>query len=108
MDSLDNPIWSALCTKHKSLAQSDTNDLVRIYPRDMLPMAGLKNLDPDSFKALSSMLEDGRRLGICVVKEPDIPKDFKIVMQFDTAQMVRYKAPEFFESKCTDSGKLIF
>jgi ribosomal protein S18 acetylase RimI-like enzyme len=103
MDSLDNPIWSALCTKHKSLAQSDTNDLVRIYPRDMLPMAGLKNLDPDSFKALSSMLEDGRRLGICVVKEPDIPKDFKIVMQFDTTQMVRYKAPEFFESKCTDS-----
>lgn len=102
MDSLDNPIWSALSTKHKSLAQSDANDLVRIYPRDMLPMAGLKNLDPDSFQALSSMLEDGRRLGICVAKEPDIPKDFKIVMQFDTAQMVRYNAPQLFESKYSD------
>ncbi len=102
MDSLDNPIWSALSTNHKSLATNDANDLVRIYPRDLLPMAGLKDLNQESFQVLSSMLEDGRRLGICVSEKPEIPDYFKIVMQFDTAQMIRYKAPELFESKFDD------
>jgi predicted GNAT family acetyltransferase len=103
MDSLDNPIWSALSSKHQSLAESDERDLVRIYPRDMLPMAGLKKLDQESFQALSSMLEDGRRLGICVTEKPELPEDLKVIMQFETAQMVRYSPPELFETKNTDT-----
>ncbi|MBP7861581.1 GNAT family N-acetyltransferase [bacterium] len=99
---LDNPIWNALNTRHLNLALSDPGNLVRVYPRDMLPMAGLKKLDKECAQTLSSMLEDGRRLGICVSQVPELPDDLKIVMQFDTAQMIRKNPPEFFQSKITD------
>lgn len=84
---LDNPIWHALNTNQANLAEGD--NLARIYPRDMLPMAGLKEPDNKSFAALSSMSEPGKRFGLCLPDKIQLPDDWKLCMQFDTAQMVR-------------------
>lgn len=102
-DILDNPIWNALNTRHQSLASLDDSNSVRIYPRDMLPMAGLVRADQKSLSSLCSMLEKGRRVGLCVPEAPELPEQLKKLMQFDTAQMIRLKPPIDFDSKCLDS-----
>lgn len=99
---LDNPIWSALNTRHQSLAQCHYSNRAKIYPRDMLPMAGVDKFDQESFAFLSSMLEPGRRIGLCVAEAPALPFYLKKVVQFDTAQMIRLNSPVEFESKCVD------
>jgi len=102
---MDNPIWSALSTRHESLAQSDSSHRVKLYPRDMLPMAGLKTFDDETLEIFSSMLESGRRIGLCLAQAPEIlasAKNLKVVMQFDTAQMVRENPLTDFKSKCLD------
>lgn len=102
LDILDNPIWNALKTRHQHLASSDDSDLVRLYPRDMLPMASLKNFEPEGLDVLCSMLESRRRIGLCVPIAPVLPPELKIIMQFDTAQMIRSAPPVDFNSKCAD------
>ncbi len=90
---LDNPIWNALNSNQANLASG--NNLARIYPRDMLPMAGLAKPDKESFAALSDLAEPGRKFGICLRDDSFInklPSDWKIYMQFDTAQMIRIKS----------------
>ncbi|MDX2108130.1 MAG: GNAT family N-acetyltransferase [Candidatus Melainabacteria bacterium] len=102
LEVLDNPIWNALCTRHHSLASCDDLNLVRLYPRDMLPMAGLKNFEPEAISSFCSMLESKRRIGLCVPVAPVLPPELKVVMQFDTAQMIRQIPPFEFSSICVE------
>lgn len=102
LEVLDNPIWNALNTRHQSLASCDQSNLVRFYPRVMLPMAGLKNFEPDAIASFCSMLESKRRIGLCVPVAPVLPSELKLVMQFDTAQMIRERPPIEFSTQCVD------
>lgn len=99
---LDNPIWHALSGNQANLSTGD--DLAKFYPRDMLPMAGMKNTEKESFEALAKLCEPGKKFGICLLHDVKLPElnKWKIHLQFDTAQMVRDKKAADTVSDITD------
>lgn len=57
MSELDNPIWSSLCTRHRSLAQR-VGDVAR-YPPDFAPFAGVAHVDVDATEDMAALVAPG-------------------------------------------------
>ncbi len=57
---LDRPIWTALTTRHATLALGDT--LARRYPADISPFAATENDSPESLAALSTLAASGKTM----------------------------------------------
>ncbi|MCH2994040.1 hypothetical protein K3W78_14765, partial [Listeria monocytogenes] len=51
---LDRPIWSALTTRQRELAESDT--AARRFPLAIAPFADMVDMSPQSFAALGALL----------------------------------------------------
>lgn len=51
---LDRPIWSALTTSHRHLAEGGPQ--ARRYPVDMTPFADMVDMSPASFAALGELM----------------------------------------------------
>jgi predicted GNAT family acetyltransferase len=84
---LDNPIWSALRTGNKNLAQGTEN--VKYYPFDVAPFAGLKENISENFKMLYDITPvDADIFGIVTTTETNIPEPWSIVHCTPLLQMV--------------------
>jgi RimJ/RimL family protein N-acetyltransferase len=83
---LDNPIWSALTTRHRNLAEGQGP--ARRYPPEVAPFAGLRDFSAASFEALGllSSLEDP--IALVLPKEVPLPDRFTVQLARAIDQMV--------------------
>lgn len=83
---LDNPVWNALITGNKDLSQGD--DGVRLYPADVAPFAGLKEISTGNFELLYERVPPERVVAVVTAKDILIPDNWKIIHRTQLFQMV--------------------
>jgi ribosomal protein S18 acetylase RimI-like enzyme len=83
---LDRPIWSALTTSQKHLAEGGPRALR--YPEDMTPFADMVDMSAASFAALADLMS-GSQVAALFTPEPVIvPAGFKVVLAETGEQMI--------------------
>lgn len=83
---LDHPIWSALTTRQRDLAEG--GDLARRYPVAMTPFADMVDTSPKAFAALGALMSD-QDIAVLFTPEPvEVPAAFKVVLAKPGEQMV--------------------
>jgi predicted GNAT family acetyltransferase len=87
---LDNPVWSALSTTHKSLAEG--GELAKRYPVDVAPFAGTRDQSAESYHSLGQLLGPGETAALPLVTMPVLPPGWTVVHRVESAQMV-WNAP---------------
>ena len=86
MHPLDRPIWSALTTRQKYLAEGSA--CARRFPPAIGPFADLADMSPQSFAELGALMSGSE---ISVLFTPDAvtaPDDFKILLADTGEQMI--------------------
>jgi predicted GNAT family acetyltransferase len=86
MHPLDRPIWSALTTRQRALAEGGARALR--YPTAVGPFADMVDMSPESFAALGALMSGSE---IAVLFTPDVvtaPAEFKILLAESGEQMV--------------------
>ena len=86
MHPLDHPIWSALTTRQRALAEGDM--LARRYPPVIGPFAAMAGTSAESFAALGTLMSPS---DTAVLFTPDAvisPVEFKIVLAKTGEQMI--------------------
>jgi predicted GNAT family acetyltransferase len=82
---LDHPIWTALTTTQRALAEGDGR--ARRYPTDVTPFADMPDLSPANFAALGALMSP---TDIAVLFTPDAvrpPTGFKVMLAETGEQM---------------------
>ncbi|WP_440639914.1 GNAT family N-acetyltransferase [Bradyrhizobium sp. PUT101] len=83
---LDRPIWSALTTSQKHLAEGGPRALR--YPVDMTPFADMVDMSAASFAALGDLMS-GSQVAVLFTPEPvEIPAGFKVLLAEPGEQMI--------------------
>ncbi|MDF0580814.1 MULTISPECIES: GNAT family N-acetyltransferase [Bradyrhizobium] len=83
---LDRPIWSALTTSQKHLAEGGPRALR--YPVDMAPFADLADMSATSFAALGDLMS-GSQVAVLFTPEPvEIPAGFKVLLAEPGEQLI--------------------
>jgi ribosomal protein S18 acetylase RimI-like enzyme len=83
---LDRPVWSALTTRQKRLAEGGPRALR--YPVDVTPFADMVDMSAASFAALGDLLL-GSQVAALFTEEPvDVPDGFKVVLAETGEQMI--------------------
>ena len=82
---LDRPIWSALTTRQKHLAEGGPGAMR--YPVDMTPFADMVDMSAASFAALGDLLPDSQ-VAALFTPEPCRPDGFKVVLAETGEQMI--------------------
>jgi predicted GNAT family acetyltransferase len=83
---LDHPIWTALTTTQRVLAEGDGR--ARRYPIDVTPFADMPDLSPANFAALAALMSP---TDIAVLFTPDAvmpPMGFKVMLAETGEQMI--------------------
>ena len=75
---LDRPIWSALTTSHKYLAEGGPQALR--YPVDVTPFADMVDMSEASFAALGDLLSGSQVAALFTPEAVDVPAGFKVVL----------------------------
>lgn len=83
---LDRPIWSALTTSHKHLAEG--GPLALRYPVDMTPFADMVDMSEQSFAALGDLMSDSQVAALFTPEPVEIPAGFKFVLAGPCEQMI--------------------
>ena len=86
MHPLDRPIWSALTTRQRSLAEGGA--LARRYPAEVAPFADMVDMSPRSFAALGAIMSGSE---IAVLFTPDAvtaPAGLKVLLAETGEQMI--------------------
>src|SRR5579862_10051714 len=76
LKTLDNPIWFALTTEHRTLARSHGD--ARRYPPDVSPLAALLHPTNDAFADLRQLVSPGEHVALFTASPPDVPGDWQI------------------------------
>jgi ribosomal protein S18 acetylase RimI-like enzyme len=82
---LDNPFWSSLRSRHRSLARSH-GDAAR-YPAEFAPFLGVANAQADVIEALESLIDPGESVYLLGVA-PTLPDGWRIEAYGPLAQMI--------------------
>ena len=86
MHPLDHPVWNALATRQKDLAEGGA--LARRYPPAMVPFAAMTDASPESFAALRALMSPSD-IAVFFTTEPLTPPDeFKLLMAKTGEQMI--------------------
>ncbi|WP_426609375.1 GNAT family N-acetyltransferase [Bradyrhizobium sp. McL0616] len=83
---LDRPIWSALTTCQKHLAEGGPRALR--YPVDMTPFADMVDMSVASFAALGDLLSGSQVAALFTPEPVDVPAGFKVVLAESGEQMI--------------------
>jgi len=86
MHPLDRPIWSALTTRQKDLAEGGGR--ARRFPAAIGPFADIADMSPQSYAELAAMMSGS---DIAVLFTPDavtVPDDFKVLLAETGEQMI--------------------
>jgi predicted GNAT family acetyltransferase len=82
---LDNPIWHALSTEQRSLAQG--NNLAKRFPTDISPFGGLIDQSPAAYQALEEIFP-GAVTALALDAEPILPRNWEMVHRGEMYQMI--------------------
>ncbi|MCA1512941.1 GNAT family N-acetyltransferase [Bradyrhizobium sp. NBAIM01] len=83
---LDRPIWSALTTSQKHLAEGGPRALR--YPVDMTPFADMADMSAASFAALGDLMS-GSQVAVLFTPEPiEVPAGFKVLLAEPGEQLI--------------------
>ncbi|MCP1833652.1 hypothetical protein J2R76_001987 [Bradyrhizobium sp. USDA 4532] len=75
---LDRPIWSALTTRQRELAEGGTD--ARRFPLAIAPFADMVDMSPRSFAALGALLS-GADIAVLFTPDPvPVPPQFKVLL----------------------------
>lgn len=85
-DPLDNPFWSALATRHRSVALRD-GDVAR-YPPEYAPFLGVDSADADANAALARLVQPGETVLLLGVAPAELPPGWTLDSFGDLVQMV--------------------
>jgi predicted GNAT family acetyltransferase len=91
MHVLDRPIWSALGTRHASLAEGGT--LARRYPASVAPFAATESEDEESLHALAELAPKGETLLLLMADPIVTPSDFVTTTAASAVQMIGGRRP---------------
>ncbi len=83
---LANPAWEALSTQQSFLNQGD--DVLKYFPADICPFAGLKDWNDTDFSRLISALPDNRTFSVLFSKEIHFPDSFEVLFSIPLYQMI--------------------
>ncbi len=83
---LDRPIWSALTTRQKGLAEGGPRALR--YPVAMTPFADMVDMSAASFAALGDLLSGSQVAALFTPEPVDVPAGFKVVLAESGEQMI--------------------
>ena len=83
---LDRPIWSALTTSHKHLAEGGSRALR--YPVDMTPFADMVDMSAESFAALGDLMAPSQVAALFTPDAVDVPTGFNVVLAQSGDQMI--------------------
>ena len=83
---LDRPIWRALTTSHKHLAEGGPRALR--YPVDITPFADMIDMSADSFAALGDLMAPSQVVALFTPEPIDVPAGFKVVLAESGDQMI--------------------
>lgn len=83
---LDRPIWSALTTSQKHLAEGEPRALR--YPVDMTPFADMIDMSEESFAALADLMSPSQVVALFTPEPVDVPAGFKAVLSETGEQMI--------------------
>jgi predicted GNAT family acetyltransferase len=83
---LDRPIWSALTTSHKHLAEGGPRALR--YPVDMTPFADMVDMSAESFAALGDLMAPSQVAALFTPDPVVVPAGFKVVLAESGDQMI--------------------
>ena len=83
---LDNPVWSALEQRHRSIARS--TGLAARYLKDVSPFAALREPTPKAFADLRTLVPPGEFVGLVTADGIAIPDDWQTVAHRFIDQMV--------------------
>jgi len=75
-ESLDNPIWFALTTEHRTLARS--HGRARRYPPDVSPLAALLHPTNDAFADLRQLVSPGEHVALFTANALDVPSEWQV------------------------------
>jgi GNAT superfamily N-acetyltransferase/uncharacterized protein YbdZ (MbtH family) len=90
--ALDNPIWSALTSRHQSMAQS--RGLACRYPANVSPFAALAAPTPDAFGDLAALVGHEENVALFTSEVIEIPAGWQVVRSRWLDQMVCTEAPQ--------------
>lgn len=83
---LDRPIWSALTTSQRHLAEGGPQALR--YPMDMTPFADMIDMSPASFAALGDLMSGSQVAALFTPEPVEVPAGFKVVLAETGEQMI--------------------
>jgi ribosomal protein S18 acetylase RimI-like enzyme len=83
---LDRPIWSALTTSQKHLAEGGSRALR--YPVDMTPFADVVDMSAESFAALGDLMAPSQVAALFTLEPLVSPAGFKVVLAETGEQMI--------------------
>ena len=86
MHPLDRPIWSALTTRQRALAEGDA--LARRYPTAVTPFADMVDMSQESFAALGALLSGSEIAVLFTPEAVAAPAEFKILLAETGEQMI--------------------
>ena len=87
---LDNPVWNALVTGNAALAEGEGE--VKVFPADVAPFVGLKEINPGNLARLYQRVAGERAVAIVAPAPIDIPVVWKVLNRIQALQMI-YPAP---------------
>lgn len=82
---LNNPIWHALSTEQRGLAEG--NDLAKRFPTDVAPLGGMRDQSPRAYRALEEILS-GDLVALFLESKPTPPRDWTILHEDQMYQMI--------------------
>lgn len=88
---LNHTIWNALSSTHSDFAEGYS--LAKRYPRDVSPLAAVRDMTPESFIALRDLLRDSETSVLFLQERPAVPDGFEIVACIPMEQMVSIAPP---------------
>lgn len=91
MTVLDNPIWNALTSAHRSMAR--INGLAARYPGDVSPLTGLGELSPQAFDDLKALVGDDEQMALFTTAPVEVPAGWQVVKARYIDQMVCTEPP---------------
>jgi len=83
---LDHPIWTALTTTQRALAEGDAR--ARRYPTEMTPFADMPDLSAENFAALAALMSPADIAVLFTPEAVKVPAEFKVVLAETGEQMI--------------------
>jgi len=86
MHPLDHPVWNALISRQRALAEGGT--LARRYPPAIAPFAAMTEVSPQSFAALGALMSASDQAVLFTPEPVAAPAEFKVLLATTGEQMI--------------------